>query len=494
MTEGTIVNRFCIGSLCLFLLITCHNVRGQKTFNVLVKDSTHDYCVKDVIETNEGHFILAAIKDIYNADASTAELIELSDEGKVLKRKEMRFEGMPSGFISVCQYSDNEFLLGGFTRTGVSTNIWLCVIDTAFNVKQNKSVPINGYNLFYGRVLRDHIGNFFCFGTLEDTTSYKQDYAFLYQLSPGFDSMKLKVYSEHWAWGMDLIERNDQKGFYFVGVGFASTGEAGKLVTIDRDLNISRINSLQEDFENMSNVKYMDDRHLVVTGERRYSYPLNDPRDIGVLKYDTMFNLVHSVAYGKIDTEDGPSFIKNIAVQSTKSIFIGGTANLCFSAFYANQPSWFMLNNTDTSLSPKWQKFFGGDGYCTLWGIIPTKDSGCLMYGTFWDYQHIAEYVNYISVIKVNKDGLLLGIDGEPSSLMKDVIIYPNPGSDRIWVITQLPETSIEFYDITGKTVLKRPLMPGRTQIETSELSRGMYIYRVFNKTRQIQTGKWIKN
>jgi len=479
--------------ISLFFIINCQQTKAQSTFNKIFKDSLSDHCVRDAVETIDGGFVLVNLKESYNPIATSSELVKLDRNGNVLLKNEIKFEGLPSGFLSICNYSETEFLLSGFIRSGMFTNLWLCIIDTSLNVLQSKSVPIHGYNLYHGRIFKNHNGDFICFGTLEDTTSYKQNYAFAYKFSPDLDSLRLKVFSDYWAWGLDLIERNDWRGYYFIGIGFVAGGSSEKIITLTEEFDMVKSTNLP-DISNMSNISYSDQKHLIATGERIYDWPSTEKRDIGVLRYDTLFNLLQSKAFGKKDTEDCPGFTKNIAVSSLNSISIGGTANINFSAIYANQPSWFMLNNVDTSLSLKWQKFFGGDGYYTLWGMIPTKDSGCLMYGTFWDYQHIAEYVNYISVIKVNKDGLLLGVDGEPSTLMKDVIIYPNPGNDHIWAMTQLPETSIEFCNITGKTVLTQPLLPGRTQINTSELTQGMYIYRVFNKTRQIQTGKWIKN
>ena len=479
--------------ICILFLLTNHHIcLGQLTFNKVIKDSLHDLRVSDAVELSDGSFILTSLVEPYVPQNTKSELVKLDGNGGVIKRKVLSFGSKPSGLMSICVLDEHQFFLSGFVREDSLIKLWLCTVDNDLNKLNEKLVSLNGYNLVMTKVKSTYDGKLICYGSVEDTTSYQQPSAFIYLMTHQYDSINLKIYSDHWSFGLDILQRNDDQGFYMVGLGFAD-GPPGKIVSLNNNLQILKIEGMP-DVDNMSSISYCDDKHIIATGERTYAWPSTEVRDIGVLKYDTLLNLIRSKAYGAKDTEDCPGWMKNIAAISLNSIFISGTKNLSFSALYANQPSWFMLNKTDTSLSLKWQKFFGGDGYYTLMGIIPTKDSGCLMYGTFWDYQHITEYVNYISVIKVNKDGLLLGIDGEPSSLMQDVIIYPNPGNDHIWAMTQLSETSIEFCNITGKTVLKRPLLPGRTQIETSELPQGIYIYRIYSKTKQIQTGKWIKN
>jgi len=477
--------------LSLVIILASFSASSQTTFNILVKDSLFDHQVNDAIEVSSGGFITVDAKRSGTSGLSSR-LVKVDRYGHVLATKEVQYSGMPSAFSGITAKSDDELFLCGSVLSGGKTNLWLAVLDSSLEVKHEKMIPFAGYNLHFSKIKMMADGTLLCFGTLRDTSGMQTPYAFIYRFSKSLDSLGLKLFTDFWGFGLDLLERNDFQGFYYAGLGLGSGSSAGKILTLDNNFIVRKTVSMP-DIANFSNLSYMDSAHILATGEYHYTWPSTDLRDMGVLAYDTSFRINHSIKIGKKDTEDFPALTKNIAFSSVRSIFLGGTSNMGADEF-SMLDSWYFLNNVDTSLNVNWQKFFGGDGFYTLYGVLPASDSGCFMFGTFWDYHHIQDHIRYLSLVKVNKNGLLLGVDGEPSSLMKDVIIYPNPGNDMIWVMTQLSEASIEFMDLAGKTVLRRQLSPGRTQIETSELKAGMYIYRVFNKSRQIQTGKWIKN
>lgn len=73
------------------------------------------------------------------------------------------------------------------------------------------------------------------------------------------------------------------------------------------------------------------------------------------------------------------------------------------------------------------------------------------------------------------------------------VDIYPNPCRDilNVGVSQSIPYT-FELYDITGKQITRQTLS-GRSQIKTSDLSSGIYIYRIHTSGTEI-TGKIVKD
>jgi hypothetical protein len=160
---------------------------------------------------------------------------------------------------------------------------------------------------------------------------------------------------------------------------------------------------------------------------------------------------------------------------------------------FTPQDSWYILNNIDTALNLNWQKYYGGDGFYTLYGVLATKDSGCLMFGTLWDYHNTQKYTRYLSLIKVTKDGLLLSINGEPSPLMHEAIVYPNPGSNVINIQTQLISSVFHLYDLTGREIRSQGLIHGRNAIQVQNLKSGLYIYKISQNSDVIEFGKWLK-
>jgi hypothetical protein len=297
---------------------------------------------------------------------------------------------------------------------------------------------------------------------------------------------------DRWGYGLDLIERNDHKGYYAVVLGVNPVGKPGNLLSIDSSLNIRKMVNISHDVTNLGSVAYTDPKHILVTGE--YEHPPDwHERDIGTALYDTTLNFIHFAALGKKDTVDCPGLIKNIAAPSANSIAVVGTTNFYFPSIFASQDSWYSLHNIDTTLGLNWQKFYGGDGYYTLYGVLPTRDQGFLMYGTFWDYHHTSDYIRYLSLIKVNKDGYAMAADHNGSPLAHDVVVYPNPGNDILFLETQLRNATFTLYDLTGRVILEQIVAPGRTTLPVQPFKSGIYIYKVNVGAQTMDEGKWIK-
>jgi len=473
----------------LFVVLRLNQIFSQTTFNIVVKDTSFDYQIGDALELPSGNFITVEAKGSYPTLIGSR-LLKISPQGKILLQREFNYPGFASGLVSVNLTSEYKLLLSGGVCTSGLSKLWLCTVDTSLNLIQNRIFSLENYNYVMSHVIILHNNEILCYGKVKDTTTYHRPFLFSYKLSQDLDSLHLKIFIDHPAWGLDLIERNDHKGYYFVVVGYGNQS-AGNILSLDTAFNVQKIVGMP-DVDNMSSIEYTDSTHLLVTGEYEHTWPSIDKRDVGILYYDTLFNLIYSKAFGKKDTEDFPAIQKNIAFSDLHSIFIGGTDNIGPYEF-TPQDSWYLLNNIDTALNLNWQKYYGGDGFYTLYGILATKDSGCLMYGTFWDYHHTEKFTRYLSLIKVTKNGLLLSINDEPLPIMHEAIIYPNPGSDEIMVQTQLKNSSIYLYDITGQAVRNQNLISGRNYLNVQCLNTGIYLYKIIQNTKVLEFGKWIK-
>jgi len=476
--------------IAFFLCLVINRVSSQTTFNVTVKDTVYDHQVCDAVELPSGNIIHVDSKGIPPSDVCSR-VLKINTEGTVILQKDVRYADLPSVLGSITLNAENNLILSGVVPDPGSYKLWICTMDTDLNVISDKIYSLRGYNLAVSKITITTNKDIICFGTVKDT-SFNTPFAFIYRLSPDLDSIQLKVFNAHWAWGMDLLERNDNFGFYFVVFGY-STGmqDPGKIISLDNLFNIRQVIVMPNIF-NFSTIKYTDAKHLLVPGEYNYRYPSTDKRDIGVLCYDTLFNVMHSKEFGKRDTEDFPGLLKNISFTGIHSIFIGGTSNMGYSEF-TQQDSWYMLNNADSSLELNWQKYYGGDGFYNLYGVIATKDSGCFMYGTVWDYHHTQNYTRYLSLIKVTNEGMLLSVNKDPSLQAHEAILYPNPGNNQLFVRTELKNSEILFNTIDGMDVCREKLLPGINSLDVKSLKPGMYIYKIIQNSQAKEYGKWIK-
>ena len=475
--------------ILLLELLGIYPIYSQTTFHLVVKDTIYDHQIGDALELPSGNFITVESKGIYPTLIGSR-LLKISPNGKILLEKEINYPGFSSGLGSVNLTSENKLLLSGGIFTSGLSMLWLCTLDTSLNLIQNKAFSLQNCNYVMSHIIILHNNDILCYGKVKDTTTHQRPFLFSYKFSRDLDSLHQKIFFDHPAWGLNLIERNDHRGYYFVVTGYGNQS-AGNILSLDTAFNVQKITGMPN-VDNMSSIEYTDSTHLLVTGEYAHPWPSTDKRDIGVLYYDTIFNLKHFEAFGKKDTEDFPAMQKNIAFSDFHSIFIGGTDNIGPSEF-TPLDSWYILNNIDTALNLNWQKYYGGDGFYTLYGIIPTKDSGCLMFGTLWDYHNTQKYTRYLSLIKVTKDGLLLSINGEPGPLMHLAIVYPNPGSNVINIQTQLKSTVFHLYDLTGREVCSLELIAGRNAIRVQSLKSGLYIYKISQNSDVIEFGKWLK-
>jgi len=207
---------------------------------------------------------------------------------------------------------------------------------------------------------------------------------------------------------------------------------------------------------------------------------------------DTNYSLIHNNYIGEKDTLEWPGMDKNLDSFDTNSFYIGGTHNFCIDE-YCQTDCWFSLTNIDSLLTMRWQKFYGGDANYTLYGLRATRDGGCLLYGTIYNYT-TQNNERDIYVIKVNKDGLLGGIDNK-SPIVHDAIVYPNPGSDHLIIESgpQIANAEFRMVSIEGKQVISKDLIERKMTLDTKNLTPGTYVWQVILDGKVVETGKWIK-
>ncbi len=71
--------------------------------------------------------------------------------------------------------------------------------------------------------------------------------------------------------------------------------------------------------------------------------------------------------------------------------------------------------------------------------------------------------------------------------------LYPNPASEKVTIITDMTEHSIiSIYNLQGQILLQQQIQQGKTDIDISELAKGVYIVRL-NSNARVEVGRIIK-
>jgi hypothetical protein len=73
-------------------------------------------------------------------------------------------------------------------------------------------------------------------------------------------------------------------------------------------------------------------------------------------------------------------------------------------------------------------------------------------------------------------------------NILENIIVYPNPASDLIWVqnTTTLTEATIVLYDILGNVILQDEMNASTNSIDVSNLAEGFYLLKISSENKQV--------
>jgi len=142
----------------------------------------------------------------------------------------------------------------------------------------------------------------------------------------------------------------------------------------------------------------------------------------------------------------------------------------------------------------RYQYFYGGDAYYELQTILATEDGGCILAGTYFDYNQPI-YQRDLYIIKVNSDGLLVGIDEQTAQDVVPVNVYPNPGSSyfNVPLGTNRSDLTLQLFDAQGRRLQDTRLNSNVTTKNTGQYPGGLYFYQILSEGNVVYNGKWVK-
>jgi len=247
------------------------------------------------------------------------------------------------------------------------------------------------------------------------------------------------------------------------GWGYPPDYPSGYYALFDSNLNWDVTDSLPDDIRlNNSAIKLTDSTYLL-SGRQSVFIALPSVDEERSVLYKMAFpNLpIKSFEYHMgTDTLSFPAG-NSIDTTCTGEIYFSGTANVIpYEAPFQHDPSWVFLSKLDRNLNPIWTKQYGGDMYYEVYSVKATQDGGAIIVCKTYDYL-TQDHELDILIIKVNKDGLIVGTGEEPAGLtMQDAIVYPNPGSEYLKVQSgpQINGAVFELFDMNGNLVLTATL------------------------------------
>ncbi len=290
----------------------------------------------------------------------------------------------------------------------------------------------------------------------------------------------------------DIMNRENSNGILAYATGFSY--EVLQVLEIDScfNMNISDIidplNSICYNF----NVKPFTDSTYLMSSDSYESGNKNkitNDIQVDIMSYEHEFLTRRFL--GRPDTSDIPAWINAIDFTDKNNIWVfGALDHLPSDPIYAEAFVYLL----DSTLEVKGLKYFEGDISYNASLTNATPDGGCVLGGFLTDWQNNQSGDMDIWIKKVFPEDILTNAEDTPDPNDRDVLVYPNPFTDKLIIKTIRKGLKFSLFTINGITVLETKIENNMTfELNASILEKGTYIYKITYKNRVIQTDKLIK-
>ena len=275
----------------------------------------------------------------------------------------------------------------------------------------------------------------------------------------------------------DFIERPDS-------VGLILYGETTIVTTNTYEL--SEVRDSPYRFGQQGTIRELSDEHYLVCGKERFQFPNDKNIGLGLSNYQHEELMLQII--GKPDTTDFPAPFQCMDFQYLDKIYCGGMSDKNTGA----EPSFLVLSSFDSELNKNWERYYGGDAYYYMYGLLATKDGGCVMYGYRYDAA-IEERLD-LYILKVNCDGVITSENFIPIA-QDHFSLFPNPAFDFVKIDHHYnvdKNLTIRVFDVVGKLALQHDFFKNQ-EISIAHLSAGSYTYQIFDGKHFLAAGKFVK-
>jgi len=483
-------------TVALFVLIGFFfnvDLNGQQTTFEYTTNSTQREFLGNLIEDSTGNiYLFNTIVHALDEGKRHGSIIKLSRHGIVIDSISYYYPGKSLTFHgSIFQNDQNSFdvlsLYYDEENSFYQSGYLALRMDSSLNLTEITSRSFQPDLRFIGFYAdRDTTGNILMGGVYLNEGSSLPN-VFVYVLDSNHDSITASL---NLGPGLPTFPHflKDNKYWFFIQGLF-------EYMILDHELNIVQTQDIPQFIGSQVSVKWDSDSSFYLIGNLLFPPPSNNLAFIK--QFDPIDTTAHMFQIWRVtDSVDYPGTQTGIDFRNKDTIFAGGTRNFNIqNPTYATQPSWFVVLQLDSLLNVRWERFYGGDAYYKMDRVYATRDGGCIVAGTRYDYLNSTEQQTDIFVLKLNNDGLLVGNPELNTGRMTEAIVFPNPGKDemQLRIAHQHPVSLFTLYDLGGKLVLQQHINGWEAAVNTTGLGAGTYIYVITAQTGLHETGKWVK-
>lgn len=484
--------------LLITLLTLAANLCAQDNYSIQINSDSTEWG-NSTFETNTGKYItLGSVSDKnLTQRKSNGLLIEFDDQSntlvKIFSKQDTSFQ-----FFKGFQKTNGNFFVYGMLSDTIFENVrynflYLCEIDPEFELIWEKTYPIpDGYVLRLGNFVIDNSGNIVIFSSLR-VVPYSVEHLFLNKFDMDGNLIATNFSLDYIASILnDFILKPDGTGYYVIG-GLSINGIVKNTFEIDSELNIVNSGGTlggENDLGYPCSATWLPTGDLFIVNEESQETP-GAYLDLQVRLTDSDFNTINDTVI--ID----PDFVYTPVYKGVDYVYDDLIWTCTFHHF---PPSWpgteiFKVYLFDSDMKMKGMKVFGGDSRWWFYDLLATTDGGCIITGVVREKEGSNIEDTDLYILKVMPEDIITNTKEIYSNPEKNVLIFPNPFSDVLFVKTSLDELSLSLFTSDGKEVLTKNISSTeKILLNTSVIPTGVYYYKIINDKKVIQSGKLIKH
>jgi hypothetical protein len=318
---------------------------------------------------------------------------------------------------------------------------------------------------------------------------------FLLKLSATGDSLDFKEYSGDEAGEVVSLTYNHNSTRYLLHTEWAhyiGNTSICSMIVLNDELEQLDYNFYPDWFNTPYTSILASDGNILTGGSYKVMYPPGtNTKEIVGYKLDSSLNIMNQILCTNPDTISNAAEIISIDYYYPSCIYLGGNHNI--QGFSGNDPSWYYITKLNENLEIQYEKYIGGDAYYWLFSVVAAKDGGVLLAGTTSELgapSHMKD--GYF--IKLDSTGCITDMPENSNVQIKEVLVYPNPGVNEIYVRTALKKCSIKIFDTQGNCVINQAIEDHIIRLNVDVLLPAIYPYIIKQNNKVIETGKWIKH
>lgn len=189
------------------------------------------------------------------------------------------------------------------------------------------------------------------------------------------------------------------------------------------------------------------------------------------------------------DVSSQPAWAETMSIGPNGDIFVASNYDFSGGPFSGNY-TYLYLAKLDADLNLIWEKYIGGDRYYSTSTISATSDGGVIVSGYGYD-KDFPDTRGFAWICKFDADGIV----GTSEHILpvKAALVYPNPASGYVDILSNHQHGIVRIYDISGRLLYEELSKPGTHRIDLTRLKSGTYVVAISVNNIQIHKQLIIK-